>query len=52
VKYGRLPLHRPARQVAAMSLFDVSIVDEEALTEGIMFDGSSIAGWKAITSRT
>ena len=28
--------------------FDVSIVDEEALTEGIMFDGSSIAGWKAI----
>ncbi len=28
--------------------FDVSIVDEEALTEGIAFDGSSIAGWKAI----
>ncbi len=28
--------------------FDVSIIDEEALTEGIMFDGSSIAGWKAI----
>ncbi|MDZ4079190.1 type I glutamate--ammonia ligase [Hydrocarboniphaga sp.] len=28
--------------------FDVSIVDEEALTEGIMFDGSSIAGWKGI----
>ncbi len=28
--------------------FDVSIVDEDALTEGIMFDGSSIAGWKAI----
>ncbi len=25
-----------------------SAVDEEALTEGIMFDGSSIAGWKAI----
>ncbi len=23
-------------------------VDEEALTEGVMFDGSSIAGWKAI----
>ena len=23
-------------------------VDEDALTEGIMFDGSSIAGWKAI----
>ncbi|MBM3576244.1 MAG: type I glutamate--ammonia ligase [Alphaproteobacteria bacterium] len=28
--------------------FDVSIVDEDALTDGIMFDGSSIAGWKAI----
>ncbi|WP_036292778.1 type I glutamate--ammonia ligase [Methylosinus sp. PW1] len=28
--------------------FDVSIVDEEALNEGIQFDGSSIAGWKAI----
>ncbi len=25
-----------------------SVVDEEALTDGIMFDGSSIAGWKAI----
>jgi len=28
--------------------FDVSIVDEDALNEGIAFDGSSIAGWKAI----
>ena len=28
--------------------FDRSLVDEEALTEGVMFDGSSIAGWKAI----
>ncbi|WP_422366692.1 type I glutamate--ammonia ligase [Pelagibius sp.] len=26
----------------------VDAVDEDALTEGIMFDGSSIAGWKAI----
>jgi len=24
------------------------VMDEEALTEGVMFDGSSIAGWKAI----
>ena len=24
------------------------VVDEEMLTEGVMFDGSSIAGWKAI----
>ena len=28
--------------------FDVSIIDDEALTDGVMFDGSSIAGWKAI----
>ena len=26
----------------------VSTVDEDMLIEGIMFDGSSIAGWKAI----
>ncbi|GLS45421.1 type I glutamate--ammonia ligase [Methylobacterium brachythecii] len=28
--------------------FDVSLVDEELFSEGTMFDGSSIAGWKAI----
>ena len=28
--------------------FDQSLVDEEMFTEGTMFDGSSIAGWKAI----
>lgn len=28
--------------------FDVSIVDEELFADGVMFDGSSIAGWKAI----
>ncbi|MHA1559081.1 MAG: type I glutamate--ammonia ligase, partial [Alphaproteobacteria bacterium] len=28
--------------------FDRSLIDEEALSEGVMFDGSSIAGWKAI----
>ena len=28
--------------------FDVSIVDEDAFADGVMFDGSSIAGWKAI----
>jgi len=28
--------------------FDVSIIDVDALVEGIAFDGSSIAGWKAI----
>ncbi|MCU0881560.1 MAG: type I glutamate--ammonia ligase [Hyphomonadaceae bacterium] len=28
--------------------FDIGMIDEETLEEGIMFDGSSIAGWKAI----
>jgi glutamine synthetase len=28
--------------------FDVTLFDEEAFAEGVMFDGSSIAGWKAI----
>src|ERR1700730_18535835 len=28
--------------------FDVGLIDEEACTGGWMFDGSSIAGWKAI----
>jgi glutamine synthetase len=28
--------------------FDVGIIDEESFSEGLMFDGSSIAGWKAI----
>ncbi len=28
--------------------FDAALIDEEALTEGLMFDGSSIAGWKVI----
>jgi glutamine synthetase len=28
--------------------YDVSVIDEEALTEGLMFDGSSISGWKVI----
>ena len=28
--------------------FDLSMVDDDFLNEGTMFDGSSIAGWKAI----
>src|SRR6202047_3314741 len=28
--------------------FDGSMIDEDAFAEGLMFDGSSIAGWKAI----
>ena len=28
--------------------FDIGLIDEEIFAEGTMFDGSSIAGWKAI----
>jgi glutamine synthetase len=28
--------------------FDVSLIEAETFSEGLMFDGSSIAGWKAI----
>lgn len=27
---------------------DIGLVDEEMFVDGVMFDGSSIAGWKAI----
>ena len=27
---------------------DATVVDEDMLNEGVFFDGSSIAGWKAI----
>src|ERR1700761_9601927 len=28
--------------------FDVSMIEDDTFSEGVMFDGSSIAGWKAI----
>jgi glutamine synthetase len=28
--------------------FDIALVDDDFLNDGTMFDGSSIAGWKAI----
>src|SRR3546814_1314795 len=30
--------------------FDIDLVDEDFLTDGTMFDGSSIAGWTAINA--
>ena len=32
--------------------FDQTLIDEDAFAEGLMFDGSSIAGWRAIKSPT
>src|SRR3954471_24883792 len=29
--------------------FDVSLINDDAFAEGLMFDGSSIAGWKVIS---
>ena len=28
--------------------FDQSIIDEDAFADGLMFDGSSIAGWRVL----
>src|SRR3954464_6998233 len=28
--------------------FDVGMIDDDVFSEGLMFDGSSISGWKAI----
>ncbi|MFP3944260.1 MAG: type I glutamate--ammonia ligase [Alphaproteobacteria bacterium] len=47
VKYVDLRFTDPRGKWQHVS-FDASMVDEEFLAEGAMFDGSSIAGWKAI----
>ena len=47
VKYVDFRFTDPARQVAARHL-RLSMVDEDVFADGTMFDGSSIAGWKAI----
>ena len=31
---------------------DVGVVDEDMLNDGVFFDGSSIAGWKAIDRKS
>ncbi|MGQ7791952.1 type I glutamate--ammonia ligase [Faunimonas sp. B44] len=47
VKYVDLRFTDPKGKMQHVTM-DVSIVDEEMFAEGVMFDGSSIAGWKAI----
>src|SRR6266566_5271608 len=47
VKYIDLRFTDPRGKMQHVS-FDASQIDEEAFAEGLMFDGSSIAGWKAI----
>ncbi len=47
VKYVDLRFTDPRGKLQHVT-FDPSLIDEEALTEGLMFDGSSIAGWKVI----
>ncbi len=47
VKYVDLRFTDPRGKWQHVS-FDVSLVDDDFFTDGQMFDGSSIAGWKAI----
>ena len=45
---GRHPLHRHARHVAAHLLPDARCSTQDAIDEGLGFDGSSIRGFKVI----
>jgi len=47
VKYVDLRFTDPRGKMQHVTM-DVSVVDEDMFADGIMFDGSSIAGWKAI----
>ncbi|WP_075214582.1 type I glutamate--ammonia ligase [Mongoliimonas terrestris] len=47
IKYVDLRFTDPRGKLQHVT-FDVSLVDEEMFAEGTAFDGSSIAGWKAI----
>jgi len=47
VKYVDLRFTDPRGKMQHVT-FDIDLVDEELFAEGTMFDGSSIAGWKAI----
>src|SRR6202790_4469816 len=47
VKYVDLRFTEPGGKWQDVT-FDVGMIEEETFAEGLMFDGSSIAGWKAI----
>ena len=47
VKFVDLRFTDPRGKLQHLTM-DVSVMDEDAFAEGIMFDGSSIAGWKSI----
>ena len=47
VKFVDLRFTDPKGKLQHVTM-DVGVVDEDMFTDGVMFDGSSIAGWKAI----
>ena len=47
VKYVDLRFSDPKGKMQHLTM-DISQIDEDVFADGIMFDGSSIAGWKAI----
>jgi len=47
VKYVDLRFTDPRGKMQHLTM-DVSLINEDAFADGIMFDGSSIAGWKVI----
>ena len=47
VKYADLRFTDPRGKWQHVTM-DITTIDEDTFSEGVMFDGSSIAGWKAI----
>jgi len=47
IKYLDLRFTDPRGKMQHVTM-DISVVDEDMFADGVMFDGSSIAGWKAI----
>ena len=51
VEYVDLRFTDPRGKLQHVTM-DIGVVDESMLNDGIFFDGSSIAGWKAINDLT